>query len=87
MEPQFDAPYYVGWRIGDQDIGLNPHGHSEGITGPLSYYEVDDINKSLKSLREAGAQEHQAVRDVGGGKLIAWIKDGDGNLIGLLQSP
>jgi hypothetical protein len=29
----------------------------------------------------------QAVKDVGGGKLIATVKDADGNLIGLIQEP
>jgi hypothetical protein len=29
----------------------------------------------------------QDVKDVGGGKLIAKVKDADGNVIGLMQSP
>jgi len=29
----------------------------------------------------------QAATDVGGGKLIAVVKDADGNVIGLAQSP
>jgi RNA polymerase sigma factor (sigma-70 family) len=36
---------------------------------------------------DAGAQIQQEVRDVGGGKLIASIKDADGNITGLMQSP
>jgi hypothetical protein len=27
----------------------------------------------------------QDAKDVGGGKLIAWVKDADGDVIGLLQ--
>jgi predicted enzyme related to lactoylglutathione lyase len=38
-------------------------------------------------LLEAGAEVQQATRDVGGGKLIAIVKDPDGNSIGLIQSP
>jgi hypothetical protein len=30
--------------------------------------------------------EQQAVSDVGGGRLIASVKDADGNIIGLIQS-
>ena len=26
VEPYADAPYYVGFRIGDQEIGLDPNG-------------------------------------------------------------
>ena len=41
----------------------------------------------MKALVGAGAEVHQEVKDVGGGKLIASVKDTDGNVIGLLQSP
>jgi predicted enzyme related to lactoylglutathione lyase len=51
------------------------------------YYHVDDIEQSLKSLVAAGAQMQQEIKDVGGGRLIATVKDADGNIIGLLQDP
>jgi predicted enzyme related to lactoylglutathione lyase len=87
VEPYADAPYYVGFRIGDQEIGLDPNGHAKGMAGPIGYLEVDDIQGRLRSLLEAGARERQGVTDVGGGKLIAWVEDADGNLIGLQQAP
>jgi len=86
-EPYADEPYYVGFRVGDQEIGLDPNGHRQGMTGPVGYCEVDDIQKSLQLLLDAGAQVQQQVRDVGGGKLIASVKDADGNVTGLMQSP
>jgi predicted enzyme related to lactoylglutathione lyase len=85
--PYADEAYYVGFRVGDQEVGLDPHGHSRGMTGPVGYWHVDDIKESLKLLLDAGAETQQAVRDVGGGQLIATVKDADGNVIGLLQSP
>ena len=33
--PDQDAPYYVGWSIEGQNIGLNPHGFDQGMTGPV----------------------------------------------------
>ena len=87
VEPIMDEAYYVGFRVGDQDIGLDPNGHNQGMTGPVGYYHVNDIRKSLQSLLDAGAHVQQEVKDVGGGKLIAWVKDADGNIIGLIQSP
>ncbi|MGH2369803.1 MAG: VOC family protein [Chloroflexota bacterium] len=86
VEPYTDQPYYVGFRTGDQEIGLDPNGHEKGMTGPIGYVEVDDIHGRLRSLLEAGAHERQTVTDVGGGKLIAWFEDADGNLIGLQQT-
>ncbi len=87
VEPYADEPYYVGFRVGGQEIGLDPNGHSQGMRGPVNYWHVDDINKSLKALPDAGAEVQQEVRDLGGGKLIASVKDADGNATGLLQSP
>jgi predicted enzyme related to lactoylglutathione lyase len=86
VEPYMDEAYYVGFNVAGQDVGLDPHGHSQGMTGPVGYWHVDDIEKSLKALLEAGAEAQQEVKDVGGGKLIASVKDADGNVIGLIQS-
>lgn len=82
VEPYADDPYYVGFKVGNQDIGLDPNGHQEGMT---VYYHVDDIQKSLKTLVDAGAKTIQTVKNVGGGRLIASVKDENGNIIGLMQ--
>ncbi len=84
VEPYADEAYYVGFRVGDQEIGLDPNGHKHGMT---AYYHVEDIKKSLQSLLDAGAQVLQEVKDVGGGKLIATVLDADSNIIGLIQLP
>ena len=86
-QPDMDAAYYVGFSVGGQHIGLAPQGHSQGMTGPVGYWHVDDIRKSIKLFLDAGGQTQQEVKDVGGGKLVATVKDADGNLIGLLQAP
>jgi hypothetical protein len=28
-EPDMDQPYYVGFKVAGQDIGLDPHGHDK----------------------------------------------------------
>lgn len=85
VTPDSDEPYYVGFVVGDQQVGLDPNGHRNGMTGPVGYWHVDDIEAMLEMLVAAGAETEQAVRDVGGGRLIASIKDADGNVTGLLQ--
>jgi predicted enzyme related to lactoylglutathione lyase len=87
VAPTSDAPYYVGFRIGDQEIGLDPHGHDQGLTGPVGYYDVDDIAKTLEVLVDAGGQIQRPASDVGGGMLVALVTDADGNVIGFRQSP
>jgi predicted enzyme related to lactoylglutathione lyase len=84
-EPIADEPYYVGFNVGGQDIGLDPSGHSKGLSGAVPYWHVDDIEKRFEALLAAGATEVQPVSSVGGGRRIASVKDADGNLFGILQ--
>ena len=86
-EPYADTPYYVGFRVGDHEVGLDPHGLDQGQTGPIGYTDVADIEQALARLQAAGATSRAAAHDVGGGMLIATVTDPDGNVIGLRQLP
>ena len=83
VEPYADQPYYVGFKINDQDIGLVPNSPEAGVT---AFYHVDDIKSSLQILLDAGQAIIQDIKNVGGGRLIASTKDMDGNIIGLVQN-
>ena len=83
VEPHVENQYYVGFKIGDQEIGLTPNGQ----LGPVAFLHVSDIKNSLQLVLDAGGQTQQAVRDVGGGKLVATAKDADGNIIGFIEMP
>jgi predicted enzyme related to lactoylglutathione lyase len=87
VEPYIDESYYAAFNVGGHDVGLDPNGHSKGMTGPIAYWHVDDINKSLEALLDDGAEADQQIQDVGGGTLIATVKDADGNVTGLFQAP
>ncbi|HSX02214.1 MAG TPA: glyoxalase [Candidatus Saccharimonadia bacterium] len=80
-EPYADSPYYVGYRVGELEIGLDPHGQAI-----IAYAEVEDIKASLQTLIDAGATLLQEPKDVGGGLLIAQIKDANGSVLGLRQA-
>ena len=86
-EPYMEQPYYVGFRSGELEVGLDPNGHARGMTGPVSYWTVADIAASVKELTAAGATEHESPADVGAGKLVGSVQDPDGNVIGLIQEP
>ena len=80
-----DEPYYVGFKVDGQDVGLDPNGHSKGMTGPvglLARRRHQGEPQGAPRRRRGGAA---GVNDVGGGKLIASVKDADGNVIGLRQ--
>ncbi|GAA4062036.1 VOC family protein [Nonomuraea soli] len=85
-EPYMDEVYYVGYHVDGQDIGLDPNGHRQGMTGPVCYWHVQDIAASLQRLLTTGAVLRQDITDVGGGKLTALVTDADGNVVGLTQA-
>jgi predicted enzyme related to lactoylglutathione lyase len=87
VEPFVDEPYYVGYRVAGQDIGLDPNGHAKGMTGPVAYWDVEDVKAAVDGLVAAGAEVLQDTQDVGGGKLIAMLKVTDGHVVGLAQQP
>jgi len=87
VQPVADSPYYVGFEAGGQHIGLVPGGGPQGMTSPVTYWEVPDIEAKLAEVTAAGATVKEPVRDVGGGRLVATFTDPDGNVLGVLQDP
>lgn len=87
MPPQHDAPFYVGYDAEDQHIGLVPGGAQQGMTAPVAYWHVPDIEAKLAEVTAAGGAVKDAPRDVGGGRLVATFTDPDGNVLGVIQDP
>jgi predicted enzyme related to lactoylglutathione lyase len=85
IEPQTDGPYYVGYEAEGQQIGLVPGSGPQGMTTPVAYWHVPDIEAKLAEVTGAGATVKEPVRDVGGGRLVATFTDPDGNVLGLIQ--
>jgi predicted enzyme related to lactoylglutathione lyase len=85
VPPSADAEYYVGYDTEGQHIGLVPGGGPQGMTSPVAYWHVADIEAKLAEVTAAGASVKEPARDVGGGRLVASFTDPDGNVLGLLQ--
>ena len=85
ISPQADSSYYVGFDAEGQHIGLVPGGASQGMTSPVAYWHVSDIEAKLADVTAAGAIVQEPAHDVGGGRLVATFTDPDGNVLGLLQ--
>ena len=83
--PQTDSSYYVGFDTAGQHIGLVPGGGPQGMTSPVAYWHVADIEAKLAEVTAAGAIVKEPAHDVGGGRLVASVTDPDGNVLGLLQ--
>jgi predicted enzyme related to lactoylglutathione lyase len=85
VPPQADGPYYVGFEVEGQHIGLVPGGGPQSMTSPVAYWHVSDIEAKLAEVTAAGATVKEPAHDVGGGRLVATFIDPDGNVLGLLQ--
>ena len=83
IPPQADSSYYVGFDVAGQHIGLVPGG--QGMTSPVAYWQVPDIEAKLAEVTAAGATVKEPPRDVGGGRLVASFTDPDGNVLGVVQ--
>jgi predicted enzyme related to lactoylglutathione lyase len=83
--PQTDSDYYVGYEAEGQQIGLVPGGGPQGMTSPVAFWHVPDIEAKLAEVTAAGATVKEPAHDVGGGRLVATVTDPDGNVLGLLQ--
>ncbi|MGC1386283.1 MAG: VOC family protein [Candidatus Acidiferrales bacterium] len=90
IEPYYDRPeYYVGYNIGGYELGLTPApkaGAKREAAG-VAYWGVDDAHAAYKRLLELGATPVSDVQDVGGGILVAEVRDPFGNLIGVIYNP
>ena len=85
VPPQTESSYYVGFEAGGQQIGLVPGGGPQGMTSPVAYWHVPDIEAKLAEVTAAGGTVKEAAHDVGGGRLVATVTDPDGNVLGLLE--
>ncbi len=83
VPPLADSSYYVGFEAEGQQIGLVPGGG--GMTSPVAYWHVPDIEAKLAEVTAAGATVKESPHDVGGGRQVATFTDPDGNVLGLSQ--
>jgi predicted enzyme related to lactoylglutathione lyase len=85
LAPQADSDYYVGFDIEGQHVGLVPAGGPQGMSSPVAYWQVSDIEAKLAEVTAAGATVREPAHDVGGGRQVASFTDPDGNVLGLVQ--
>ena len=83
--PHTDESYYVGYEAEGQHIGLVPAGGPQGLTSPVAYWHVPDIEAKLAEVTAAGGTVTEPAHNVGGGRRVAAVTDPDGNVLGLIQ--
>lgn len=81
-EPTADSPYYVGSDVDGQHVGLVP-----GTTSVRPHLHVADMDEAVRRVTSAGGSVVEPAKDVGGGRLVAVVRDPAGGEIGLLADP
>lgn len=85
-EPYFDEAFYVGFSVGGFELGLIPDGEP-GTSGVQVMWGVDDAAAECARLVGLGGTVHEAAHDVGGGIVVASVRDPFGNLFGVIENP
>src|SRR5690606_36236633 len=96
MEPYFNVPGYIEFRIGDyqHELGIidskyAPGGAAERPGGAIVYWHVDNVPATLDKLLSSGAVLHQPLIDRSGGKgdfVTASVVDPFGNILGIMTN-
>jgi predicted enzyme related to lactoylglutathione lyase len=84
--PYFDEPYYVGFDVHGFELGLIPDG-VPGASGATAFWGTPDVEAELARLLALGATVEMPVTDVGGGVVVASVKDPYGNVFGVVHNP
>jgi predicted enzyme related to lactoylglutathione lyase len=87
-QPYFDEPFYAGFEVDGQELGLDPDISTlkPGPGGAVAYWKVSDIHAVWNRLTtELGGRPIELPHNVGGEIETAIVADPFGNLVGLIQ--
>ena len=94
MEPYFERPGYVEFRVGDysHELGIidsryAPPGQTDSPAGAILYWHVDDVDAVRQRLLALGATEHEPPTVRGEGWTTASVVDPFGNILGIMTNP
>ena len=101
MEPYFNRPGYIEFRIGDyqHELGIidskyapdgatvSPAGATVSPAGAIVYWHVDDLPATLEKVLALGARAHGAITERGAGFITASVVDPFGNILGIMTNP
>jgi CheY-like chemotaxis protein len=87
VKPYFEQAYYVGFMINGGELGLDPNAAKQGLTYPVAYWHVSNVAEAVKQLAADGVTVNAEPKDVGGGMMVATLKDASGNIFGIIDDP
>lgn len=87
IQPYFDEPFYVGFNVGGYELGLHPQENGITKNSGGAYWGVDDVKGKYEDLLKMGALPAEEPAEVGGGIVVAAVKDPWGNDFGIIYNP
>ncbi|MDQ6479362.1 VOC family protein [Dyadobacter sp. LHD-138] len=94
IEPYFERPGYVEFRVGDyqHELGIidakyTPKAATAGPGGSIMYWHVDNLKAVLEKLISMGAREYEPILERGAGFITASVIDPFGNVLGIMRNP
>lgn len=94
IEPYFQVPGYIEFRLGDyqHELGVidsrySSAGWVSGPSGAVVYWHVDDVTATFERLLSLGAKEHESPIARGEGFVTASVVDPFGNILGIMHNP
>ena len=87
--PYFVESFYVGFNVAGYELGLEPVESGSIAVGSseISYWGVNDVQKSYQRMLDLGANSHEEPQNVGGDIVTASVTDPWGNVIGIIYNP
>src|SRR5262245_8273650 len=93
IEPYFERPGYIEFRLGDyqHELGIidsryAPNPAATGPAGAIVYWHVDDLDAMYNKLLSMGAQAYEPPTKRGPGFVTASVVDPFGNILGIMQN-
>jgi len=85
VEPYFDQPFYVGFKLDGYELALMQS--LSPLDGALVYWGVSDVAHAVEVAIAAGSTEHTPVAEVGDGIVAATVRTPSGTILGLISNP
>jgi predicted enzyme related to lactoylglutathione lyase len=88
QQPYFSQPYYVGFKVGGFELGLDPD--TTGVkpgNNAVAYWGVSDAKAVHARLLALGARENKPLEEVADGVFVASVLDPFGNVVGIIENP
>ncbi len=88
IEPYVDEQFYVGFKVGESELGLDPNGEDTpgGNAGVVAFWSVTDVAAAVERLVGLGATRRSAMQEMDS-ICVATVFDPFGNILGLIRYP